>query len=268
MPTHDTTFGAAQAHPFQPSTPAATWDQRFSEHEWPTNPDAALVELVEPLEPGHALDLGCGPGRNAVWLASHGWQVTGVDISPVGLAQAEARAAAAGTTLQVITADLLDYQPPAKQFDLVLVANVHVAPQDRRPLFAAAASALAPGGHLLVIGHHLDSLGRIGPPDPERLYTEAILVDLVPMLEVEQLRRFERPALTGDQPAVDAVLWARAPAASATPAETDAGAVIETATTTTASASPLPITAGIPGGCPPPAPTDGPAPSTTPTARR
>lgn len=211
MPARGTPSDPTQVDEPRPATPAEAWDKRFGEQEWPTNPDAALVELVEPLAPGRALDLGCGPGRNAVWLASHGWQVTGVDVSPVGLAQAEARAAAAGTTIEVVVADLFDYQPPAGQFDLVLVANLHVAAQDRPPLFAKAASALAPGGHLLVIGHHLDSFGRVGPPDPERLYTEAILVDLVPMLHVEAVRRFERPAAPGEQPAVDAILWATAP---------------------------------------------------------
>lgn len=213
MSAHGTTSGQGEDDHSPPSTPAAAWDQRFGEQEWPTAPDASLVELIEPLTPGHALDLGCGPGRNGVWLASHGWKVTGVDVSPVGLAQAEARAAAAGTTIEVVVADLFDYQPPAGQFDLVLVANVHVAAQDRPSLFAKAAGALAPGGHLLVIGHHLDSLGQVGPPDPDRLYTEAILVDLVPTLHVEEVRRFERPAAPGERPAVDAILWAVAPPA-------------------------------------------------------
>jgi hypothetical protein len=63
----------------------------------------------------------------------------------------------------------------------------------------------------LVIGHHLDSLGVVGPPDSERLYTEAILVDLVPTLTVEEVRRYQRPTAPGDAPAVDAILWASAP---------------------------------------------------------
>jgi SAM-dependent methyltransferase len=189
----------------------ALWDQRFTEATWPEQPDAAVVELVSPVPAGRALDLGSGPGRNAIWLARHGWQVTAVDASAVGLAQARQRAAVAGVELETVVADLLVLEPARASFDLVLMANLHVAPADRPGLFARAAAAVAPGGHLLVVGHHLDSLGRVGPPDPERLFTEQLLVSLVPTLEVELVRREVRPLAEQPEPAVDVVLWARAP---------------------------------------------------------
>jgi len=189
----------------------ALWDQRFAETDWPDEPDRAVVELTAAVTPGTALDLGAGPGRNAIWLAARGWQVTAVDASAVGLAQARRRAAAAGVALELVVADLFDYRPPAGHFDLVVVANLHVGAAERPRLFELASMAVAPGGHLLVVGHHLDSLGRAGPPDPDRLYTEELLVSLVPTFVVEHVGRMVRPLDGQPEPAVDAVLWARAP---------------------------------------------------------
>lgn len=209
---HDHASGGTSAPP-SPATVGAAWDQRYAEHQWPTEPDAALVEMATDLPPGRALDLGCGPGRNAIWLAGRGWTVTGVDASPVGLAQAHDRASAAGVALHLITADLLTYHPPEAAFDLVVVANMHFDPSERQRIFTGAANAVAPGGHLLVIGHHLDSLGRAGPPFPERLFTEALLAQLVPTLVIERLQRTERVTVDGEPPIFDAVLWATAPVA-------------------------------------------------------
>ncbi len=193
-------------------SPGAAWDERYAGTDWPTDPDGPLVDLVSTLEPGRAIDLGCGPGRNAVWLARQGWQVTGVDASGVGLAQAKERATREGLVLELVQADLLSYVPSQASFDLVVVANLHFAPEERGLFFARAVAAVAPGGHLFVTGHHLDSLGRVGPPFPERLYTEELLRELLAPLAVEVLRH-ERPLGDG-QLAVDAVAWASAPTAS------------------------------------------------------
>ena len=184
------------------------WDARYTENDWPTEPDAALVERVEGLTPGTALDLGCGPGRNAVPLAVRGWRVTGVDASAVGLAQAHERARSAGVEIQTVQADLSDYLASAPPVDLVVLANIHVASEDRPSLLAAAARAVAPGGHLFVIGHHLDSLGRGGPPDPDRLYTEERLTDAFPGCTIEQMARRPRPHDGDGPPLVDLVVWA------------------------------------------------------------
>ena len=198
------------AHHDGAGTPGAVWDERYAGIEWPAEPDGTLVELASSLEPGRAIDLGCGPGRNAIWLARQGWRVTGVDASAVGLAQAKERADREGLSLELVHADLLRYVPPPANFELVVVANLHFAPEDRQLFFARATAAVAPGGHLYVVGHHLDSLGRAGPPFPERLYTEALLSDLLAPLAVE-VRRHERPAGDAGSPLVDAVAWASAP---------------------------------------------------------
>lgn len=188
-------------------SPGATWDTRYAGAPWPSNPDESLVALATPLVPGRALDLACGPGRNAIWLARAGWTVTGVDASAVGLSQARARAEEAGVTLELVNRDLLSYVPAPGSFDLVVVANLHLAPHEREALFARAVAAVAPRGHLFVVGHHLDSLGRVGPPFPDRLYTEELLARLVTPLAA-QVSTHERPVDDGGAPLRDVVAWA------------------------------------------------------------
>ncbi|MHB1504452.1 MAG: class I SAM-dependent methyltransferase [Acidimicrobiales bacterium] len=187
------------------------WDLRYAENEWPNEPDSLLVELAGGLTPGTALDLGCGPGRNAIWLATQGWHVTGVDASAVGLDQARQRAKSAGVSLDLVQGDLLSYEPPMSYFDLVVIANIHLLSPEREHFFATASSAIAPGGHLFLVGHHLDSLGKAGPPDPARLYTEELLQGAFPSLTVEPLMRHERPRGDDGDPLIDVVLWATRP---------------------------------------------------------
>ncbi len=196
-----------------PSGPAhhESWDERYAAAPWPRDPDPALVTLASALPAGRALDLGCGTCRHAIWLAHQGWHVTGVDASRVGLDQGEERAAAEDVAITTVHHDVLAYEPPAAAFDLVVVANLHFKDPEQTALFALATRALAPGGHLLVVGHHLEDLGHSGPPDPERLYTEERLRGVVPELVVERLERQSRGTSSDGSPLSSVVLWARAP---------------------------------------------------------
>jgi SAM-dependent methyltransferase len=162
------------------TTPSEMWDRRFSEHPWPSEPDPLLVELAGALPPGRGVDLGSGPGRNGLWLAANGWSMTLLDASAVALRQAEASAAEHGTNIQTVHGDVLDWEPAARSADLVVVANLHPGPQALPIVLARAADALVAGGHLFVVGHDLESLGRHGPPDPERLYTVERLREALP----------------------------------------------------------------------------------------
>jgi SAM-dependent methyltransferase len=190
---------------------SAIWDERYAQGEWPTEPDPLLVELTGSLPPGQAIDLGCGTGRNAVWLATAGWRVTGVDGSSVGLAQAGGRAESVGASLVTVRADLAEYRPDSGAYDLVVVANIHLPIDERDYLFTGAADALAPGGHLYVVGHHLESLGLAGPPNPDRLYTENLLGDAFSELDVVRLGRTGHGDTAERSTAGDVYLWAVRP---------------------------------------------------------
>lgn len=133
------------------------WDARYAESDriWSGNPNVVLAREVAGLTPGRALDLGCGEGADAVWLAGRGWAVTAVDISGVALDRAAAHAAAAGV------ADRIEWQRrdlaesfPDGAYDLVSAQFLHSwADLPRDAILRRAAAAVAPGGVLLIEGH-------------------------------------------------------------------------------------------------------------------
>ncbi|MBW4077121.1 MAG: class I SAM-dependent methyltransferase [Acidobacteria bacterium] len=184
------------------------WDKRFGEHPWSVVPDESLVDLVAPLNAGRALDLGCGTGRNALWLARQGWNVTGVDASQVGLKIAADQAHREKLTLTLEHADLLVYEAPPASFDLVVISNIHLAPERRDEFFARAARAVAPSGHLYITGHHVDAFGLAGPPARERLFDESMFREGFDSFTTEVLER--RETLSDADLADDVVLvfWA------------------------------------------------------------
>lgn len=198
---------------------ARDWDRKWLERlKGPDrDPNRFLVEVASGLAPGRALDLACGVGRNAVWLAERGWQVIAVDFSDVALEHARARAAAHGVAVGWQRADLREYEPPAGAFDLVLVAYLQLPAAQRRAVWRRAAAAVAPGGRLLVVGHHLDNLehGYAGPRSPGVLYGEREIAAELDGLAVERAERIERPvaAEDGEHVAIDALVVARRAAA-------------------------------------------------------
>jgi SAM-dependent methyltransferase len=140
---------------------AEFWEEFYGESgPWTGNPNAALVTELErqPLRPGSALDVGCGTGGDAIWLAAEGWSVTGVDISRAALAQAAAATEAAGAagreySIRWLQADL-ETGFPEGSWDLVNVAYLHSpVALTRERILNRAAAAVAPGGTLVIIGH-------------------------------------------------------------------------------------------------------------------
>ncbi len=131
------------------------WDERYAESGriWSGEPNVVLVAEVAGLTPGTALDLGCGEGADAVWLARHGWQVTAADISGVALARAAGHAADAGVQVDFQHRDLSESFPPGL-FDLVSAQFLYSwGDFDRDRALRRAAEAVAPGGILLIEGH-------------------------------------------------------------------------------------------------------------------
>ncbi len=138
----------------------AAWEERYRAHSavWSGRPNPQLVAEVAGMTPGRALDVGCGEGADAVWLAERGWRVAAVDISTTALQRGAAHAAAAGTQvadrIDWTHADLRDTAPAVAAYDLVSSQYMHLPGDARRELFARLAAAVAPGGTLLIVGHH------------------------------------------------------------------------------------------------------------------
>ena len=196
---------------------AADWDGRWadSNRALSSEPNPLLVELASPLVAGRALDLAAGAGRNALWLAQRGWRVTAVDFSRVGLEHATSRATELGLELEdCVHADLYGYSPPTGVFDLVLIAYMHPQTDKRAAVFAAAAEAVAPGGHLLVTGFDVtDPHEGGGPADPDRRFSPKRLSGAFPGIELERCERVTREHQTpeGLRTAVDTFAWGRRP---------------------------------------------------------
>jgi 2-polyprenyl-3-methyl-5-hydroxy-6-metoxy-1,4-benzoquinol methylase len=176
-------------------------------------PNRFLVAEVEGMPPGRALDVACGAGRNAVWLAERGWAVTGVDFSDVALGNARRLAGERGVDVEWIQADLREWEPAGRTFDVVAVLYLQLPAEERRPVLARAAEALAAGGMLLVVGHDLQNLngGYGGPKDPRVLFTPEDVVAELPGLEIVKAERVLRPVETedGEAQAIDALVRAR-----------------------------------------------------------
>jgi 2-polyprenyl-3-methyl-5-hydroxy-6-metoxy-1,4-benzoquinol methylase len=190
------------------------WNRRHGESGqlFGVDPNRFLVAEVDGLAPGRALDLACGAGRNAVWLAEQGWQVTGVDFSDVAIDNARRVAGDRGVAVEWLVADLGEWEPAANAFDLVVVLYLHLPAEERRPIMRRAAAALAGGGTILVVGHHSANIaeGTGGPQDARVLFTaEDIAADLEG-LDVEKAERVLRP-VEGERDAVDALVRARRP---------------------------------------------------------
>ena len=166
--------------------------------------------------PGRALDLACGEGRNAVWLAEHGWTVTGVDFAAVGIEKARRLAAARGVTAQWEVADVTEYEPTDK-FDLVIVMYLHLPESARRVAFRHTVDAVAPGGTLLIVGHDATNPtnGWGGPQDPAVLYGPDDVTADLDALEIAKATRVERPIPTPEREktAIDVLVRATRPAA-------------------------------------------------------
>ncbi len=157
-------------------SPKEQWNKRYQEIDqlWIRQPDPSLVKFVGPLTPGKALDLGCGEGRNSIYLAQIGWNVTAVDFSDVALERLKKDASAAEVSIDAVCDDLTEYLKDTKsKFDLVLIANIHPPSEERFQMYSQTKHVINAGGYLFIIGHHLDSLGHVGPADPDRLLTES-----------------------------------------------------------------------------------------------
>jgi SAM-dependent methyltransferase len=202
---------------------AERWNERYSGTDlvWSAAPNVFVEEELSYLPPGRALDLACGEGRNALWLAQRGWDVTAADFSKVAIEKGRSiermrRTSGAGVAstfgyIQWEVADATTFTSN-KEFDVVVMAYLQIAAEPRRAAIRAGFQSLRRGGVLLLVAHDSTNLteGTGGPPDPAMLYTaEDVLADLEgESFTVSRAKRVKR-VIPGDKDAgePDKVAW-------------------------------------------------------------
>ena len=142
---------------------AAEWDSRYSERDgakWSGRPNGRLIVEVAGLTPGRALDVGCGEGADAIWLARSGWAVTAIDISDVALGRAREAARLAGVAVEWVCGDALQTVFPAGSFALVSLQYPALPKAAGEVAARTLLGSVRPGGLLLAVFHDLDDEHR------------------------------------------------------------------------------------------------------------
>jgi SAM-dependent methyltransferase len=194
---------------------AAEWNARYkTDRVWSDNPNGALVAEVAGISPGRALDVGCGEGADAVWLAGQGWHVTALDVSQVALERAALHARQAGVQVRWVHAGLLEASLPPGAFDLVSAQYPVLRRTPTEEAERALLAAVAPGGTLLVVHHaefepeHARECG-FDPADYVQPAQVAALLDDDWQIEVDETRPRSVESGAGAGHTVDQVLRAR-----------------------------------------------------------
>jgi len=177
------------------------WDKRFSEpgYAYGTEPNGFLASVADQIPQGKVLCLAEGEGRNAVYLAGLGYEVTAVDTSTVGLAKAEALAKDRGVKITVVNADLSDYPIEPGAWQGIISIYCHLPPVVRAALHERCLRGLAPGGVFVLEGftQRQLELGTGGPKSRELLMELGIIRQELPGLRLEIARELEREVVEG-----------------------------------------------------------------------
>ncbi|GAA1252053.1 class I SAM-dependent methyltransferase [Pseudonocardia aurantiaca] len=197
---------------------ARFWDERYSSASriWSGDPNPQLVSEAGALDPGTALDAGCGEGGDAHWLARRGWQVTAVDVSAVALERGAAHAEPdISGRIDWQCADLTTWAPD-RAYDLVNAQFMHFPRALREPLFARLADAVSPAGTLLIVGHHPSDMQTTmpRPPEPDLFFTAEEAANSLDTQRWDVITAASRPRMARDPEGRevtihDAVLHAR-----------------------------------------------------------
>jgi SAM-dependent methyltransferase len=189
---------------------ASDWDRRYAGAElvWSASANRFVVAELAALPPGHAVDVAAGEGRNALWLASRGWEVTAVDFSAVAVAKARAleerHSPGHAPRVRWVVADVTEHDLGSEVFDLGVIGYLQLPTPSRGEAVRRAFGSLRAGGTLLVVAHDSSNLieGVGGPQDAAVLYTaEDVLADLDgERFDVVRAERVTRPVTDPDRP--------------------------------------------------------------------
>ena len=183
---------------------------RAHDHLWSVTPNLFVADRLGGMPPGRGLDLAAGEGRNAIWLASLGWEMTAVDFSEVAISKGKAQSDA----VEFVVADVRTWETD-QSFDLVLIAYLHLVPGDYETIVRRARDWLAPGGELFLIGHDVSNPtdGWGGPQYPELLWDVPEVLGWLDGLVMVEAEVVNRPVDTdeGRKYARDTLVRARTP---------------------------------------------------------
>jgi SAM-dependent methyltransferase len=191
---------------------AAEWDDRYRSHEhlWSVTPNLFVADRLASAKPGRGLDLACGEGRNAIWLASLGWEMTAVDFSGVAVSRGQAQSG----DVEFIVADILTWEPNMPGYDLILLAYLHLIPAAFEQVVKKSIGWLASGGEIFLIGHDSSNIadGWGGPQYPEALWDVPDIVGWLEGMSIIEAEVVNRPVDTeeGRKYARDTLVRARA----------------------------------------------------------
>lgn len=189
---------------------AEGWNERYlaSELVWSAGPNQFVESELSDLPPGRAVDLACGEGRNAIWLARRGWEVTAVDFAQAGLDKG--RTLAGDLEIDWVCADATTWSSPSA-YDVCVLAYLQLPPDARRAAVRHGYDALRVGGTFLLVAHDSTNLteGTGGPQDPDVLMTaEDVLTDLGgATYEVQHAGRVARVVADGHGEEPSATAW-------------------------------------------------------------
>jgi SAM-dependent methyltransferase len=181
-----------------PAAQAAEWDARYSERDgarWSGRPNGRLLAEVASLTPGRALDVGCGEGADAIWLARRGWTVTAIDISDVAVTRAREAAEQVGAVVEWVCGDALRTPFPAGSFDLVSMQYPALPKAAGEAAVRALLGTVHPGGLLLAVYHDLS--------DEHREHMKSRGTDPADYVDADDLARLLGDAFTIEVHAVE-----------------------------------------------------------------
>ena len=199
-----------------PQAVSAEWDARYTGNErlWSGAPNATLVSEIARLPAGRVLDVGCGEGADAIWLAEQGWQVTALDVSQVALDRAAAQAVDRGVTITWLHAGLVEAQLAEDSFDLVTAQYPALPRTEDNAAELALMRAVAPGGVLLIVHHPTPTAAEaeVHGFHPDDYVSPAGVAALLPdtwALEVDETRPRHVATGAGSHHTEDVIVRAR-----------------------------------------------------------